>query len=301
MKTRLGLKGTALNWFQSFLSDRTQNVYINGTLSDICYLLFGVPRGSVLWPILFTIDIARRHGITFHIYSDDTQVYCSFDLDNADNARQQLENCISDIRVWMISHKLKLNDDKTEVIVLSAPRHKQYTTCENISIGNTPTLPAASVRNLGVILDQHITMETHIKMVCKNVYYHLRNIASIRNVLTTDSAKALVHAFITSRLDYYNSLLCGLPDQSIWRLQLVQNRAARMITGAKMRDHITPILHQLHWLPVHQRIVFKVLVLTFKSLHGMAPYYLHNCYRRTNHNGHFGQQIRTYWICHECH
>ena len=104
-------------------------------------------------------------------------------------------------------------------LYISAPRHKQYTTCENVlSIGNTPILPAASVRNLGVILDQHITMETHIKMVCKNAYYHLRNIASVRNVLTTDSAKALVHAFITSRLDYCNALLCGLPDQSIWRL-----------------------------------------------------------------------------------
>jgi len=280
MESRLGITGTVLNWFQSYLTNRTQKVSVGKSLSSLYHLLCGVPQGSVLGPILFTIyilpmgDIARRHGITFHIYADDTQIYCSFDLSDSDNTKSRIENCIADIRLWMISQKLKLNDDKTEIIILSAPSHTTQVNCGNIVIGDSCVVPAASARNLGVIFDHHLTMESHIKMVSKNAYYHLRNIASIRNTLCVDSAKALVHAFISSRLDYCNSLLYGLPKKSLDRLQRVQNMAARLITGTKITDHITPVLHGLHWLPINQRIEFKIMTLTFKSLHDLAPQYL---------------------------
>ena len=83
-----------------------------------------------------------------------------------------------------------------------------------------------------------------------------------------------IHAFISSRLDYCNSLLSGIDQSSLRRLQLVQNAAARLLTGTKKREHITPVLAALHWLPVHFRIDFKILLFTFKSLHGLAPSYL---------------------------
>ena len=266
MESRLGITGTVLNWFQSYLTNRT----------SLYHLLCGVPQGSVLGPILFTIyilpmgDIARRHGITFHIYADDTQIYCSFDLSDSDNTKSRIENCIADIRLWMISQKLKLNDDKTEIIILSAPSHTTQVNCGNIVIGDSCVVPAASVRNLGVIFDHHLTMESHIKMVSKNAYYHLRNIASIRNTLCVDSAKAPVHAFISSCLDYCNSLLYGLPKKSLDRLQRVQNMAARLITGTKITDHITPVLHGLHLLPINHIQNND----TFKSLQDLAPQYL---------------------------
>jgi exonuclease III len=280
MESRLGITGTVLNWFQSYLNNRTQKVSVGKSLSSLSNLQYGVPQGSVLGPILFTIyilpmgDIARRHGITFHIYADDTQIYCSFDLSDSDDTKSRIENCIADIRLWMISHKLKLNDDKTEIIILTAPNQNTQVNCGNIVIGDSFVAPAASARNLGVIFDHSLTMESHIKMVSKNAYYHLRNIASIRNTLCVDSAKALVHAFISSRLDYCNSLLYGLPQKSIDRLQRVQNMAARLITGTKITDHITPVLYGLHWLPISQRIAFKIITLTFKALHGLAPQYL---------------------------
>ena len=106
-------------------------------------------------------------------------------------------------------------------------------------------------------------MESQIKIVSKNAYYHLHNIASIRNTLCVDSAKALVHAFISSRLDYCNSY--GLPKKSLDILQRVQNMAARLITGTKITDNITPVLHGLHWLPINQLIEFKIMTLTFKT------------------------------------
>ena len=105
---------------------------------------------------------------------------------------------------------------------------------------------------------------------------HLRRIAAIRRMLTTQAAEQLIHAFITSRLDFCNSLLYGLPQNTLNRLQLVQNAAARLLTGQKKSAHITPILHRLHWLPVKHRIQYKIILLTFKALHGSAPPYVQN-------------------------
>ena len=117
-------------------------------------------------------------------------------------------------------------------------------------------------------------MVKHINLTCKSSFYHLRNIARIRKYLSLQSAETLVHAFISSKLDNYNSLLYGLPKLLIDRLQAVQNASARLIMLSKKRDHITPILRQLHWLPISSRINFKIILLAFKCLHGTAPLYL---------------------------
>ena len=110
--------------------------------------------------------------------------------------------------------------------------------------------------------------------VCKSALFHLRNIAKIRMYLTFESTKTLVHAYVTCRLDNCNSLLLGSPDYIIQKLQRVQNCAARLVAGQPRAAHIRPVLKELHWLPVEQRITFKVLLLTFKALNNLAPPYL---------------------------
>ena len=114
-------------------------------------------------------------------------------------------------------------------------------------------------------------MVEHVKTICKTSYYHLRNISKIRKYLTEETTEILVHAFVSSKLDYCNSLLYGLPKHMRSSLQSVQNMAACIVTLNKKFDHITPVLIQLHWLPVHFRILFKVLLLVYKALNGMAP------------------------------
>ena len=109
---------------------------------------------------------------------------------------------------------------------------------------------------------------------CSTAFYHIRNIRHIRKYLDVKSTETMVHAFITNKLDYCNSLLYGLPDCQIQKLQRVQNAAARIITGIKKYDQITPALKELHWLPVQQRIEFKILLLTYKALNNMAPSYI---------------------------
>ncbi|XP_074521138.1 uncharacterized protein LOC141786458 [Halichoeres trimaculatus] len=127
---------------------------------------------------------------------------------------------------------------------------------------------------MGVLLDQDWSFNSHIQQVSRTAFFHLRNIKRIRHILSRSDAEKLVHAFVSSRLDYCNSLLSGCPNRSIRTLQLVQNAAARVLTWTGRREHISPVLASLHWLPIKSRIEFKILLLTYKALNGIGPSYL---------------------------
>lgn len=122
--------------------------------------------------------------------------------------------------------------------------------------------------------DEHMTLQPHVTSCVKSCNWQLRKVGQIRKFLNQESAERLIHAFISSRLDNGNSLLFGLPDYQIGRLQRVHNTAARILTRSGKYDHITPVLYKLHWLPVKHRIEFKILTLTYRCLHGLAPPYL---------------------------
>ena len=130
------------------------------------------------------------------------------------------------------------------------------------------------MQNLGVIFDQTMSFNEQISKIFKSSHYHLRNIGKIRKYLDESSTETLIHAFVTSKLDYCNALLNGLPKYQINRLQLVLNTAARVVTHTRKFEHITPVLIGLHWLPVSYRITFKILLLTYKALNILAPSYL---------------------------
>ena len=123
-------------------------------------------------------------------------------------------------------------------------------------------------------MDSNLSMSDHVIKVCKGALAGIRKIGHIRNYLTEDVNVKLVHAFVTSKLDSCNSLLFGLPDHEIQKVQRVQNTAARLVLRVSRRQHITPSLEKLHWLPVKQRSVYKILLLTYKALNGMAPEFI---------------------------
>lgn len=131
-----------------------------------------------------------------------------------------------------------------------------------------------AARNIGVTMDDKINFEKQVASICKSSFYHIRNIACIRRFLSEESTEALVHAFVTCRLDNCNSLLYGLPKNQIEKLQRVQNCAARLVVNARRHDHITPVLRHLHWLPVEQLhvLTFKILLFTFKALNSFSSF-----------------------------
>ena len=134
--------------------------------------------------------------------------------------------------------------------------------------------PLESVRNLGSWFDAHMRMNVHIGKICSKAFRGLYNIRQIRKFLTVQSTKTLIHAFVSSHLDYCNALLFGLPKYQLDRLQKVQNAAARVTFQIAKFDHITPALIDLHWLPVTFRVQFKLLLFVYKSLHNQSPSYI---------------------------
>jgi len=182
------------------------------------------------------------------------------------------ENCIVDIERWLVFNRLSLNAPKSDMLNNVSPRRTG--SVPGINIGCEWVAKSRSVRDLGVWLDEGMTMQQHISMICKSANASLYKISRIRKYLDQTSIERLIHAFVTSRLDSNNSVLYGLPDKALVPLQRIQNRAARILSRTKKHDHITPVLYRLHWLPVKQRIKFKILLMCFKVVHGMAPAYL---------------------------
>ena len=136
-----------------------------------------------------------------------------------------------------------------------------------ITVGESTIEPVEAVQSLGMWFDSHMSMDIHIGKVCSKAFRSLYNIRQIRKFLSEDTTKILVHAFVTSHLDYCNSLFYGLPQYQYDRLQRVLNAAARVVCLIPKFDHITPVLIGLHWLPVRYRVIFKILLLVYKALH----------------------------------
>ena len=205
-------------------------------------------------------------------------MYLSFrpSSDNHDEmlAYEMMEKAEVEIRHWMLLNKLKLNDEKTEFMIIGKQGQCRKLSKNDVTIGEVKIESNVCTRNLGVMFDAELNMNNHVNLICKNAFYHLRNIAHIRNYLDMESTVTLVHAFISSRIDYCNSLLYGITKYNLEKLQKVQNAAARVVSGKRKHDHISSTLFSLHWLPVKYRIEFKLLLLTYKALHGMAPDYI---------------------------
>ena len=276
LANRFGLCDLALAWFKSYLSDRTHFVSIRGARSVTRSLSCRVSQGSVLGPILYLLytsplgDIVRQYSMGYHF------LYLSFNsLSGDDQAYSvaQVESCVRDIDRWMCCNKLKLNRDKTELLVISS-KYRPRPSVDSILVGDHRVNRSGKARNIGVAFDETLSLDKHVSSVCKSALFHLWIIAKIRMYLTSESTKTLVHAYVTCRLDNCNSLLLGSPKYMIQKLQRVQNCAARLVAGQPRASHICPVLKELHWLPDEQRITFKVLLLTFKALNNLAPPYL---------------------------
>ena len=279
LRLSFGIRGYALEGIASYLSDRTKRVSFENNFSQSRYLSCGVPQGSCLGPLLFTMyasklfNIIKGHLPCTHAYADDTQLNLSFKLDTSSSqsdAVDAMERCVSAIRCWMIKDDLKVDDSRTEFILIGTRQQLAKVDIKGLVVGDATISPVTAVKNLGSWFDENMNMGCHINKMCKTLSFHLYNIRRIRKYLSKDSTRTLVHAFITARIDYCN----GLPASHLNKLQRIQNSAARLVCSLPRFCHITPTLFSLHWLPVCFRIEFKLLILAFKAIHGLAPQYI---------------------------
>ena len=276
-----GFGGVVLDWFSSYLSGRVQSVKVGNTVSDPVPLTSGVPQGSVLGPILFSLYttplskvIASHNIISYHFYADDTQLYIPLTPSNATTALATLQNCLTDVQSWMTSNKLKLNPDKTEFVLLGTKSQREkLASCFPVDILGSTIAPSDKARNLGVIFDSDFSFSGHVASVCKSCFVGLRDLRRIRRHLTRNTAVTVANALVSSKLDYCNSLFRSLSCRDLKKLQCVQNSLARIVTRSSKFCHITPALKSLHWLPIRQRIRFKTATLIYKFLHTGKPAY----------------------------
>ena len=219
LQTIFGIRSNVLQWFRSYLLDRNQCVVVNNSASSSSPVMFGVPQGSVLGPVLFVLyttplsEIIANHSDNHQLFADDTQLQKSAPPNDVQSLTHNLQSCTDDIKAWMSNNQLKLNEDKTEAILFSTP---SLSSCHclpsSVMVGTHGILFLDKVRNLGFILDSNLTMKQHVIKTYQTAYYELKRIISIRRYLTEDAVKQLVTSCVLSRLDYCNSLLMGTPN-----------------------------------------------------------------------------------------
>ena len=286
LESRFGIRGKALEWMESYVTGRHQAVLIDGYVSSHVPLRYGVAQGSVLGPIVFTLytsplhDLICAFGINCHFFSDDTQLYKVFRflrrLELHGGSQKEtcrlLASCIAAIQAWTVENKLSLNVAKTDSLTVSA--EKAALPASTIDLREEVIISSTSVRNLGAIFDTNLRMDKHVSDICRRGFYHIRRIALIRKYLDHDATARLISAFVLSLLDNGNSLLVGLTEKQLDRLQSVQNAAVRLINRSSRTERIKPQLKALHWLPVRSRIDFKIATLAYRCVHRLAPSYL---------------------------
>ena len=281
LERSFGIKGKALSWFRSYLTDRVQAVVVDGVQSSCRLLRYGVPQGSVLGPFLFTIytqplaGVISQHQLSYHFYADDTQIYGSERPEKVNSLLNKLEECIADVQCWMGANRLALNGDKTEVLLTgSANSRSKVTANKGITVGESFVQFSNTAKNLGVLFESDLSASAIVKSIMRKAYGEIRQISKIRHLITTNVATVLINALVLSKLDYCNSLLVGANEQKLKRLQIVQNDAARLILKKRRREHATPLLASLHWLPIRQRIIYKIVVMCHKCMYSHAPCYI---------------------------
>ena len=281
LETSFGISGSVHDWFKSYLTGRTNRVKVGDNFSKKTVLDFGVPQGSVLGPILFTLyteplaDIIKLFEIIYHFYADDSQLYKSVPIKELLNEVRRFEECIKNVQIWMNNNMLMLNGPKTEYMILGKPSSlKKINENVNMILNGSTIIPTEKVKNLGVMFDHELDMNAQVNSLCKTMFFSIRKIGMYRKYMTQDVAEKLVVSLVLSRMDYCNCLLVGLPDYVLQQLQYVQNCAARMIFRKRKNDHVTCLLRSLHWLPVKYRIIYKTAMLVFKILKNKEPAYL---------------------------
>ena len=179
---------------------------------------------------------------------------------------------MNEIDNWMTVNKLKVNPEKTAVLIIAAPQYTPFVEGENptLQVTNDIVVPVDTVRNLGITFDSAMTNKPCIKNTTGTCVYHLQCIRRIPSYLDDTTCAAVMQALVVSRLDYANSLLTGLPACTLRKPELVQNSAARLLTGTSRRPNITPVLHELHWVPVARRITYRTRCSAYRSIQGPA-------------------------------
>ena len=276
----IGICGTAYKWFESFIKGRTQRVKINDSYSESEELLYGLAQGSVLGPPLFNIYVRSLYpfiqSLNYDIegFADDHQLFKSFlPVFQVEVLGSGINDCLQNVSRWMDEFFLKLNKVKTKILVLAPPSILSQIEIKGIFTENTCIRFVSCAKNLGVWIDENLNFAAHIRKVVSSSFMVIRAIAKIKFFLPHEYLCTIVCSLVLSKLDYCNALYYGLYKSELSLLQSVQNAAIRLIDGNHKYDRVplSPLYEKLHWLRIQERIVFKLGLIMYKCVWGLAP------------------------------
>lgn len=269
------MKGTSLNWFISYLSNRKQQTSFKGHKSDRIENNLGVPQGSVLGPLLFSLYINDVTTVINHasvnLFADDTLLTTS--ADNIDDAITKLNEDLINLSQWLKYNKLKLNIDKTKYMIIG---NKKLATPSKVKIDGLCIEEVSTYKYLGVVLDNKMTFKHNLDYVAKKIAKKVGFLGRLSNKLTSSSILTIYKTIIAPHIDYCSTMLFMNTDSDLKKLQRLQNKAMRIILKCNKTTHINIMLDTLQFQSVKQRIYFNTLQMIYKIRNNMLPSYLGN-------------------------
>ena len=217
----------------------------------------------------------EKAGLQHHQYADDTQMYISFVTHEKQQSILVTKRAVVAVRQWFILNGLQLNPDKTESMFLGTSYNlSSASDCKTLHLSGSDVNLSDHIKSLGVLIDNRLSFEKQISSICRASYCNIRALRKIRSALDMETAKTVACSIVSTRMDYCNSLLFGTTLRNLSKLQRVQNTLARVVSGRRRFDHLSPVFADFHWLPVRERIDFKIGYMTFKTLISKQPTYL---------------------------
>ena len=274
----VGMSPGALNWFSSYLSNRQQVVRINSALSGKLTVHSGVPQGSILGPILFSIYVNDLPTIPQHcsskVFVDDNKLYTSFPVQQCELAVTKVNEDLRKIRDWCFDNRLLLNVSKTKLILFGNRQMIAKIPDFRLTLFGKELIPVPLAKDLGLLFDSNLSFGPHVVKMTSSCMSSLGQINRAKYALDRDLLTIVIQSLVFSKMYYCSIVWSNTTASNICKLQAVQNFAARIITNSREFDHVTPLRCELHWLPVKLHLFYRDAILTFKCMNGMAPDYL---------------------------
>ena len=274
----VGASHSCIQWFRSYLNERRQVVRINSTISEPLPLVSGVPQGSILGPLLFSIYIndlpSAARNCSSQCYVDDTKLHVSFQIKDKQSAISDMNEDLLNVRNWCFKNHLLLNPTKTKLMVFGSrqmlPRLQDF----SVSLLGKDIFPIHAAKDLGVTLDPNLSYDEHIINTVSTCMSRLGQINRVKHAFDNKTLMTILNTLIFSKVYYCSNVWANTSRNNIQKLQAVQNFACRIVTGARKYDHITPCLKDLKWLPVASELYYRNAIIAFKCMTGCAPEYL---------------------------
>ena len=273
----------ALNWFQSYLSNRQQCVRIGDAVSKVLPLEFGVPQGSILGPVLFTIYVNDLLSVPKRClsasYVDDCKLYLSFSPAELPTSILALNEDLTRISQWCCKNSLLINPDKTKVLAVGLPQLLKKLSSFSITLFDKEITPVPVVKDLGVLLDTHLSYNQHITEIASKCLFKLYQINRIKHLLDRKTLLLVINSFVFSKLQYCSTVWSNTSSSNIDKLQKVQNFAGRIILGLRKYDHISDGLRSLKWLPIREKLILNDATMMHKCINKLVPDYLADMFK----------------------